>query len=93
MLTLFLVRPGERNTDGNGQTHRIAAFSLLLSGKLLHLNALNCSSMRKFRDRGIKAGVKEAWLLLQKDGLGKLREVEACRGSPTVRVQGSLVRY
>ncbi len=83
----FLIFPGERNADGGGQAHRNAAYSLLLPGKVLHLNALNCSSLRKFQDRGNRAGAKEAWLLLQKNGLGELCEVKARRGSPMVCVQ------
>ena len=88
-LYAVLKFPGDRNTDGGGQVQRNAAFSLLLPGKVLHLNALNCSSMRKFRDRGNKAGAREAWLLLHKDGLGELCEVKARRGSPMVRVHAS----
>ena len=81
---MSLTSPGDPNTDVGSQAHRNATYSLLLPGKVLHLNALNSSSQRKFRDRGNKAGAKESWLLLQKSGLGELREVKARRGAPTV---------
>jgi len=45
--------------------------------------------MRKFRNRGNKAGAREAWLLLHKDGVGELCEVKARHGSPMVRVYAS----
>lgn len=42
------------SSSGDGQAQASAAYSLLLPGKVLHLNAL--LSMKKFRDRGNKEG-------------------------------------
>ena len=44
--------------------------SLLLPGKVLHLNAL--LAMRKFRDRGNKAGAVSGFEALEDSSLGRL---------------------
>ena len=55
-------------TEDVGEAHRNAAFSLLLPGRILHLNAL--LQMRKFRDKGNKAGAVRGFQLLESDNLG-----------------------
>lgn len=67
-----------------GLAHRNAAFSLLLPGKVLYFKALNSSSQRKFRDKGNKPGARQAWELLQENGLGKLKETKPNRGTDFV---------
>ena len=63
--------------------HRNGTMSLLLPGKILHLNVL--LAMRKFRDRGNKAGAVSGFEALQEKGLGKLISFKPQRGSSTVR--------
>lgn len=65
------------------EAERNAAFSLLLPGKVLHLNAL--SHLRKFRDRGNKPGAVKGFEVLQKNDLGKLISIKPQRGATTVR--------
>ena len=52
-----------------GEADRNAAFSLLLPGKVLHLNAL--LHLRKFRDRGNKPGAVKGFEVLQDNELGQ----------------------
>ena len=63
-------------------TARTAAFSLLLPGKVLHLNDL--SHLRKFRDRGNKPGAVRGFELLQENELGKLVSIKPQRGATMV---------
>ena len=79
-LILGIMLSGDKTNDS--LRHSNAAYSLLLSGKVLNLTVLN--TMRKFRDRGNKAGAIEAWKLLQEKGLGKLIESKARRGTDMV---------
>ena len=65
------------------EAERTAAFSLLLPGKVLHLNAL--SHLRKFRDRGNKPGAVRGFELLQENELGELVSVKPQRGATMVR--------
>ena len=51
---------------------RNTSYSLLLPGNVLNLTVLN--NLRKFRDRGNKAGAIESWKLLEEAGLGTLIE-------------------
>ena len=67
------------------EAERNAAFSLLLPGKVLHLNAL--SHLRKFRDRGNKPGAVRGFELLQQIGLGKLVSIKPPRGATMVRYE------
>jgi hypothetical protein len=60
------------------------AYSLLLPGKALHLNAL--LTMKKFRDRGNKDGAVRGFLLLQEAGLGRVTEHKPQRGTTMVSV-------
>ena len=76
---------GDRNTDGGAQVQRNAAFSLLLPEKVLYLNALNYSSMRKFRNRGLE---KHGCCCTKMDW-GNSANVKARHGSPMVRVHVS----
>ena len=62
---------------GGGQrddalAHSNATFSLLLTGDVLDLTALN--NQGKFRDKGNKAGVNCGCALLKQSGLGELKE-------------------
>jgi hypothetical protein len=66
------------------EAERNAAFSLLLPGKVLHLNAL--SQLRKFRDRGNKPGAVRGFEVLQKNELGKLVSIKPQRGATMVRL-------
>ena len=61
---------------------RNAAMSLLLPGKMLHLNVL--PAMRKFRNYG-KAGAVRGFEELQENGLGKLHSIKPQRGATMVR--------
>lgn len=61
---------------------RNASYSLLLPGKVLNLTVLN--NLRKFRDRGNKAGAIESWKLLDEAGLGTVIESKARRGTDMV---------
>ena len=65
------------------EAERNAAFSLLLPGKVLYLNAL--SHLRKFRDRGNKAGAMRGFKVLQENELGKLESIKPQRGATWVR--------
>ena len=60
--------------------HRNGTMFLLLPGKMLHLNVL--LAIRKFRDRGNKAGAVSDFEALQEKGLGNFKPQ---RGSSTVR--------
>ena len=64
-----------------------ATYSLLLPGNILNLTVLN--SLRKFRDKGNKAGAVSAWKLLDEAGIGKLVESKARRGTDMVRMLAS----
>ena len=68
--------------EETSEAHRNAAFSLLLPGKILHLNALLL--MRKFRDRGNKAGAVRGFELLERQGLGVLMSTKLQRGANMV---------
>ena len=59
-----------------------AAISLLLPGKVLHLNALLV--MRKFRNRGNKPGAVRGFEELQESGLGKIHCIKPQRGASVV---------
>ena len=64
------------------EAQRNAAFSLLLPGKVLHLNAL--LQLRKFRDRGNKAGAVRGFEALEKEGLGVVVSTRLQRGANMV---------
>lgn len=72
--------------EETSEAHRNAAFSLLLPGKMLHLNALLV--MRKFRDRGNKAGAVRGFELLERQGLGVLISTKLQRGANMVKLIG-----
>lgn len=64
--------------------HSNAAYSLLLPGKILNLRALGIQ--KKFRgSRGNKEGAKRGWYLLQRSGLGDVKEFKARRGTDMVK--------
>ena len=71
-------------TTSKSLVHSNAAYSLLLPGKTLNLTTLN--TMRKFRDRGNKAGATAAWKKLEELGLGKLNQSKARRGTDMVTI-------
>lgn len=59
----------------NDTTHRNAAMSLLLPGKVIHLNAQ--LALRKFRgERGYKAGAVRGLEELEKNQLGRLISIK-----------------
>ena len=64
------------------EAHRNATMSLLLPGKVLHLNAL--LALRKFRDRGNKAGAVRGFETLQESNLGRLITLKPQRGATMV---------
>ena len=64
------------------EAHRNATMSLLLPGKVLHLNAL--LALRKFRDRGNKAGAVRGFETLQESNLGRLISLKPQRGATMV---------
>lgn len=64
------------------EAHRNAAMSLVLPGKVLHLNAL--LAMRKFRNYGNKAGAVRGFEELQENGLGNLHSIKPQRGATMV---------
>lgn len=68
--------------EDTSEAHRNGTFSLLLPGKVLHLNALLL--MRKFRDRGNKAGAVRGFEELEKYGLGHLISTRLQRGANMV---------
>ena len=74
--------------EDTGEAHRNAIFSLLLPGKVLHLNALLL--MRKFRDRGNKAGAVRGFETLEKHGLGHLISTRLQRGANMVHISKGL---
>lgn len=65
-----------------GQAHGNAAYSLLLPGKVLYLNAL--LAMKKFRDRGNKEGAVQGFYALQAADLGQVVERKPQRGTNMV---------
>ena len=81
-MTLYFL--GEQKVEDESLAHRCASYSLLLPGKVLYFNALNSSTQRKFRDKGNKAGARQAWQKLQNAGLGLLKEFKARRGTDMV---------
>ena len=70
--------------ETDGQVHANAAYSLLLPGKILYLNAL--LAMKKFRDRGNKEGAVRGFLALQEAGLGRVVEQKPQRGTTVVQL-------
>ena len=72
----------ERTSNKGGQAHSNAAFSLLLPGKVLYLNALLATT--KFRDHGNKEGVVQGFHVLQAAGLGCFIERKPQRGTNKV---------
>ena len=66
--------------DRQGQGN--AAYSLLLPGRILHLNAL--LAMKKFRDQENKKGAVRGFHVLQEAGLGKVIETRAQFGTSIV---------
>lgn len=77
--TILYIGKEPESSSGDGQAQ---ANSLLLPGKVLHLNAL--LSMKKFRDHGNKEGAVRGFLLLQEAGLGRVIENKPQRGTTVV---------
>ena len=73
------VAEEDNSKDSDGST---AGFCLLLPGKTLHLSHL--LSLKKFRKRGNKDGALRAFFKLEEEGLGKVLEVAASKGSQSV---------
>lgn len=68
--------------ENTSEAHWNAAFSLLLPGKVLHLNALLL--MRKFRDWEKKAGAVHGFEALEKEGLGTIISTKLQSGANLV---------
>ena len=82
MLTFFIFSIGSTPSNDHMQddaAHRNAAMSLLLPSKTIHLNAQ--LHMRKFRDRGNKAGAVRGLQELEKSDLGTLTSMRPQRGT------------
>ena len=62
----------------------VAAFCLLLPGKVLNLSAL--LQAKKFRGKGNKEGAVAALEELHKAGLGKLISADSRRGASSVSI-------
>ena len=86
LLTPWIYMSPEMHVIHNAifAMHPNAIFSLLLPGKVLHLNALLL--MRKFRDRGNKAGAVRGFETLEKHGLGHLISTRLQRGANMVHI-------
>ena len=67
LLFAIICREKEHTLNQGGRVHDNAAYSLLLQGKVLYLNALLAT--KKFRDRGNKDGAV-GFHVLQATGLG-----------------------
>ena len=74
---------GQISDHMGGWAHANAAYSLLLPGKVLYLNAL--LAMKKFRDRGNKEGAVQGFYALQAAELGQVIERKPQRGTNMVR--------
>lgn len=79
---MFALDQDQIIPHSDGQSHRNAGYSLLLPGRILHLNAL--LAMKKFRDRGNKEGAVKGFQLLVEAGLGELNERKPPRGTNVV---------
>ena len=64
------------------QAHACATISLLTPGRVLHLSALLI--LKRYRDKGNKAGAVKGYQLLQQEGLGELVEIKPQRGASIV---------
>ena len=89
--TILYIGKEPASSSGDGQAQANAAYSLLLPGKVLHLNAL--LSMKKFRDRGNKERAVRGFLLLQEAGLGRVIENKPQRGTTVVSAAELLNNY
>ena len=69
------------------QDNTVAAYCLLLPGKVLHISALLAA--KRFRDRGNKDGAVRAIRVLQSAGLGEIIEIKPQRGTSLV----SIIKY
>ena len=66
------------------QSHAVAAYCLLLPGKVLHISAL--LTAKRFRDKGNKEGAVRAIRVLQSAGLGDVIEIKPQRGTSLVSI-------
>lgn len=83
-LPHFAESTSSKIVDGqvHDETHRNATMSLLLPGKIIHLNAQ--LALRKFSDRGNKAGAVRGFQELQSNNLGTLIAIKPQRGTNMV---------
>ena len=80
---LAIIYIGKEHTfNQGGQAHGNAAYSLLLPGKVLYLNALLTTT--KFRDRGNKEGAVQGFHVLEAAGLGRVIQRKPQRGTTMV---------
>lgn len=82
MYTFCIGASQEKDTADKLVVRKNATISLLLPGNILNLTVLN--NLRKFRDKGNKAGAISAWMFLHEEGLGQLVETKARRGTDKV---------
>lgn len=80
---------GNTASSPGSKSGSVAAFCLLLPGKVLNLSAL--LQAKKFRGRGNKEGAVAAFEELQKAGLGKLISADSRRGASSVSMLSYLV--
>ena len=68
--------------NSDTQAHACATISLLTPGRVLHLSALLV--LKRYRDKGNKAGAVKGYQLLQQEELGELVEMKPQRGASIV---------
>ena len=64
------------------EARQSAELSLTLPGKVLNMSAL--IHQKKFRNTGNKTGALKGWEMLQSDGIGRIHEQKAIRGTDKV---------
>ena len=84
-ILLMCTAPTPSTSTGHtSKDHAVAAYCLLLPGKVLHISALLAA--KRFRDRGNKDGAVKAIRVLQSAGLGEVCEAKPQRGTNVVCV-------
>jgi len=68
--------------NSDSQARACGTVSLLTSGRVLHLSALLI--LKRYREKGNKAGAVKGYQLLEQEGLGKLIEMKPQRGTSVV---------
>ena len=68
--------------NSDSQARACGTISLLTPGRVLHLSALLI--LKRYHDKGNKAGAVKGYQLLQQEGLGQLAETKPQRGATVV---------